>query len=86
MHSTIIEEHFVAISLTTPDKTVEKLLDVKEKIFDYNQENLSELEKYSIWKKEHASFVSKIEELNTKLYEAKNKKIDLQLAIFTIKY
>lgn len=77
MHSTIIEEHFVAISLTTPDKTVEKLLDVKEKIFDYNQENLSELEKYSIWKKEHASFVSKIEELNTKLYEAKNKKIDL---------
>ena len=69
MHSTIIEEHFVAISLTTPDKTVEKLLDVKEKIFDYNQENLLELEKYSIWKKAHASFVSTLVAFSSLLFD-----------------
>ena len=74
MHSTIIDEHFVALHITTPLKTIDQLKDISEKIEEYRLLNNDDLDKYVRWNEEHKVLLENIQELNEKLYLQKNTK------------
>ena len=77
MHSTIIDEHFLALHITTPLKTIEHLKIILEEIEEYKIINLDDLEKQKKWREDHQIFLKNIQELDEKLSLTKNNKINL---------
>ncbi|NLC96402.1 MAG: hypothetical protein GX675_02400 [Erysipelotrichaceae bacterium] len=77
MPRTIIEEHFVALHLFTPLKTLDKLDTLKVEIEEYKTLNSNELEKYKKWNDEYQELLDNIQNLNSKLLTKKNNKLNL---------